>query len=152
MKQDTEIGRTDTKRYEAARQRDRYRQTDRQTDRQPHTHTDRQTTRYFPTWTITIHSVNEMTECKNTLKIFWSLISYSKTFCVNFLSGTIGYTSTGKIIPRVSIICPKKRTKEKVPLVIGIQYDCLQTFCRPSSHIKVSVILYLTMHIQVQSK
>ena len=29
------------------------------------TYADRQTTRHFPTRTIKVHSVNEMTECKN---------------------------------------------------------------------------------------
>ena len=57
--------------------RDDQRQTDRQTDRHTHTHThthtytDRQTDRqprYFPTRTITIHSVNEMTECEKVRK------------------------------------------------------------------------------------
>ena len=34
-------------------------------------HTGRQTTRYFPTQTITIHSVNEMTECKNRVGLMY---------------------------------------------------------------------------------
>ena len=43
------------------------RQTERQTDTHTDTQTDRQP-RYFPTQTITIHSVNEMTEFKNLPK------------------------------------------------------------------------------------
>ena len=35
------------------------------TDTQTHSQTHRQKTRYFRTQTIPIHSVNEMTECKN---------------------------------------------------------------------------------------
>ena len=49
---------------------------DRYTHTHTHTHThtqidikiDRQKTWYFPTRTITIHSVKEMTECKNRQK------------------------------------------------------------------------------------
>ena len=68
---------------------DPHRHTYRHTDR----HTDTQTTRYFPTRRIPIHSVNEMTECKNCAYMSYliHIQAYFVLFLVYICCGAKGY-------------------------------------------------------------